>query len=212
MIDFPMIPLTKRAVSNKSPLHGWGINDSWYQVSPIIDGVRFVCPYYTTWRSLISRSYCIKEKIRHPYYKDCTSSYEWTFFSKFREWMIDQDWEGKQLDKDIIKPGNKIYCPDFCAFIPGALNTLLNNRSALRGKYPIGVTLNGGGKFQCIIGINGSTKYLGQFNSPEQANQVYRIAKSDHVKSIAILQTDPRVKAGLLLHAELILNGKSANG
>ena len=58
---------------------------------------------------------------------------------EFKRWMEKQDWEGKQLDKDIIKKGNKLYCPEFCFFVDNKVNSILTDPAAARGGTPNGV-------------------------------------------------------------------------
>lgn len=60
----------------------------------------------------------------------------------FRNWVLEQPcWEGLALDKDLILSGNQIYAPEYCAFVPTSINTLLllGNRSNHKG-HPIGVS------------------------------------------------------------------------
>jgi 7,8-dihydro-6-hydroxymethylpterin-pyrophosphokinase len=52
---------------------------------------------------------------------------EWWSRRAFTEWMRGQEWQGRQLDKDILWPGNKIYAPDKCLFVPQEINNLLTN-------------------------------------------------------------------------------------
>lgn len=67
---------------------------------------------YKTWAGMLKRCYSDAYHIERPTYKDCKVCGEWLTYSNFAEWAKTQDYEGKQLDKDIITPGNKIYCPE----------------------------------------------------------------------------------------------------
>ena len=67
---------------------------------------------------------------RRPAYKDVVVRQEWLTFSNFKRWMEKQDWEGKQLDKDIIVLGNKVYSPETCAFVLGVTNGFITAREA----------------------------------------------------------------------------------
>lgn len=97
-----------------------------------------------------------------------------------------------QLDKDILIKGNKIYSPDTCVFVSGAINKLFVNRALCRGDLPVGVRrVRGSCKYaaRCSFG-NGSMKHLGVFNTPEEAFCVYKKAKENHIKNTAIKYRD----------------------
>ena len=51
--------------------------------------------------------------------------------------MESQEWEGKQLDKDIVIPGNKVYSPDACIFVDKRINNLMTSRNSRA--LPIGI-------------------------------------------------------------------------
>ncbi|URW85616.1 hypothetical protein M5E86_18495 [Blautia wexlerae] len=65
-----------------------------------------------------------------PDYEECTVCDEWLDDKKlFYEW-VDHNFyeiEGEptvELDKDILVPGNKVYSPDTCIFVPKRINDL----------------------------------------------------------------------------------------
>lgn len=195
-------------MSRTKYIHGVGLNDADYIVKKTVKGREVCCPYYSAWKHMLSRCYSKKLQDRCPTYKGCSVCGEWLYFMNFRAWMIGQDWKGKQLDKDIIKPYNKIYSPENCVFVDQSLNKLLTNSAAIRGKYPQGVYLNkNSNKYQAYIKIEGIKKSLGYFNDVTIAAKAYIKAKYDHILSIASKQTDERVKAGLMLHAEIMKAG-----
>lgn len=47
--DFPIKKLNNASRGNRKLMHGVGINDSDYQTSPRLDGVKYVCPIYDKW-------------------------------------------------------------------------------------------------------------------------------------------------------------------
>lgn len=113
----------------KPSIFNMGINDADYSVNPKPpEGKRPICPYYQTWKNMLRRAYSAACHKNQPTYKDVTVCNEWHTFSNFKTWMERQDWQGHHLDKDIIKPGNKIYAPEFCCFIPVTINTLFGGR------------------------------------------------------------------------------------
>lgn len=64
-------------------------------------------PFYVKWYSLRNRCTSEKFKERFPTYQDVTCCKDWLFYSKFKAWMEQQPWLDMDLDKDLIKPGNK---------------------------------------------------------------------------------------------------------
>jgi len=106
--------------------------------------------------------------------------------------MINQDWEGKQLDKDIKFTGNKVYSPETCIFVPQQINSLLTDRRAERGSESQGVHFNiRDNKFQANCSVNGRKKHLGYFDKEEDAAVAYKEFKSKHVHGVAMEQADP---------------------
>ena len=94
---------------------------------------------YYTWCGVLSR--CDKQKMRERdfAYRDCEVCSEWKDYENFRVWYDKNYVAGYQLDKDIIKKGNKVYCPEFCCFVPREINLLIKTRGTSATKYPPGV-------------------------------------------------------------------------
>ena len=172
--------------SSKKPIHGVGINDVEYSVSSRSFGKRLMCPYYVKWHDMITRCYSPKSLTKCPTYIGCTVCDEWLVFSVFREWMVLQDWEGKQLDKDLLVEGNKVYSPDTCVFVSSSLNTLFNDSLTKRGIYPLGVSkCKQTGKFRATGSILNRCKNLGRFVTPELAHAAYCKYKKEVIKEVA---------------------------
>ena len=91
------------------------------------------CPVYDVWNSMIKRGYSHKFKERKPTYQNVAVCDEWLLFSNFRDWWIENNVRGWQLDKDILVKSNLIYSPDKCVYIPSYVNSLLTDRAAKRG-------------------------------------------------------------------------------
>jgi len=94
---------------------------------------------YSIWHAMHQRCYDPKHLERFPTYVGCSVCPEWISFSNFKIWFDANYIPNFQLDKDILKPGNKEYGPDACRFVPTYLNNLLLDRKRARGKYPLGV-------------------------------------------------------------------------
>lgn len=128
-------------------------------------------------------------------------SSEWYTFSVFRLWMQEQHWHDKQLDKDLILTGNKIYSPDTCVFISGGLNKFLLESTASRGPHQLGVSWNKHTRRFTAVCCNprtGKQEHLGYFSHAEEAHLAWATKKLAHARSLAEGQTDPRVAAALI--------------
>jgi len=177
-------------------VYGVGINDANYAVKSTINGVAVWCPFYMKWRSMLRRCYCKTELARRPTYQGCVVCDEWIYFSNFKTWMETQDWEGKQLDKDLIGDGS-IYSPTVCCFVELWLNTLFNGCTASRGLYPIGVTLDRN-RFSVRLRVNKTQTYIGSFDTPEEAGIAYQKAKRQYVMSKMKDYPNQRIKQAVL--------------
>lgn len=157
---------------------GHGINDLDEPTTLYTGGRKRRCPFYQTWTGMLRRAYYKKWKEAHPTYEGVSVTPEWWSRRAFTEWMRRQEWEGRQLDKDILWPGNKIYGPDTCLFVPAEINLLLTNHAAARGKYPEGVTYDKRRKkLAAHIRKDSKLIHLGYFTDVNEAEAVYLRAK-----------------------------------
>jgi hypothetical protein len=90
---------------------------------------------------MLERCYSEKFLERNPSYIGTSVCSEWVYATEFKKWMEQQDWDGKCLDKDIIVPRSKLYSPETSAFVLQATNSFVTTSDAIRGEYPIGVSL-----------------------------------------------------------------------
>ena len=188
----------KMSISKRKLVFGIAVNDADYITSQKINGKQLMCPYYVKWLSMLTRCYSERFHKKNPTYKDCKVCDEWLIFSNFKLWMQKQDWKGKELDKDLLFQGNKIYSPEMCLFLNRQINTLLNERGAFRRLYPIGVTFSKEKqKFRAYISIRGITKSLGYFATQELTHKAYSKAKDTYIKKVASEQNEP-VRSALL--------------
>ena len=190
-----------RKLQKKNGLvHGVGINDADYVVKPTINGKRLVCPYYEVWHSMIGRCYYHKYQERQPTYKGCSVSPDWISFMNFRKWMMRQDWLGKQLDKDLLVVGNKVYSPSTCVFVDQITNGFTNTNGRSRGEYPLGVRFHKpSGRFEARCGnpFTKKVEHLGYFTCPNEAHLAWKARKHELANQLADLQTDERVANAL---------------
>ena len=195
----------------KRLVHGVGNNNAdyvvvKYETIDYVDGKQkqelvCFCPFYRAWKSMLQRCYSAKFQERNPAYKGCTVSKEWHTFNNFKAWMEKQDWEGKQIDKDLLFEGNKLYSPETCVFVTRTVNIFTTDRAAARGELLIGAYLyKRTGKFQSKCG-NPFTKkqeHLGYFDCEQEAHNAWLKRKLELAHELAAIQTDPRVAKALI--------------
>lgn len=165
---------------------------------------------YAVWQSMLER--CTeKHWWRRPSYIGTTCSENFKSYTYFYEWCNKQvgfnsvDENGKRwcLDKDILFKGNKVYSEDTCVFVPQRINNLVVRSEATRGDYPIGVSYDEKqGIFKaCCRGNERKTKWLGRFNTLQEAFQAYKTFKEVLIKQVAEeykYQLDPRAYEALI--------------
>ena len=161
---------------------------------------------YRLWNNMLKRCYSVGcQKVR-PTYIDCSVSENFRYLQYFKEWCNNQigfnsvDEKGKPfaLDKDILVKGNRVYNEDVCVFVPQEVNLLFTKRDKSRGEYPIGVSFH---KSRGMLTATLNNKYLGYFNTAEQAFQVYKTAKEAYIKEVANKwkdKIDPKVYEALM--------------
>lgn len=160
--------------------------------------------YYKVWEDMFRRSYCPVYQQKNITYIGCTVHPHWHYLSNFKQWYEEQgDVTGKQLDKDIISPNNKVYGPDTCLFVSPQLNTFFVRSDKLRGKYPIGVYKDTSEKRHkpFMVRVRDTTskkKFIGYYATPEEAYQAFIQAKKELLLEKFILpETDQRLKQAL---------------
>lgn len=175
-------------------VQGVGLNDvrSWDK------GKR--CPFYSRWSDMLKRCYSEKYHVTKPSYAECSVCDDWLTLSKFKSWMEEQDWEGKQLDKDLLIPGNKEYSPEACVFIANDVNQFINSGGISKSNGSLeGVTwMEEKGKYKAQAGNKGANGYIGLFLTEEGGHKAYLMRKYEMAVRLASLQSDPRVAEALL--------------
>jgi hypothetical protein len=144
---------------------------------------------YEHWRGMLLRCYCNKTQDKFPTYKGFSVCDEWLIYQNFADWFYCQEFYecGYQLDKDILKGKFKVYSAETCCMIPREINNMFNTNSKNKGKYPQGVQpYNDSGRFDAKVKVSGKYKYLGVFDTPEQAFSAYKIGKEARVKEVAL--------------------------
>jgi hypothetical protein len=174
----------------KKLVYGVGINDAEYVVQ--------YCLYYRRWKEVLRRCYSSQYHINNSSYVDCIICEEWKVFSNFKTWMMNQDWKEKELDKDILNPGNKVYSPETCVFVDREVNQIFSkkNKHGVFGvsycerinKYILRSSTLGGKK----------AKYSGCYSTLEEAKKVSNQMRCNYLLSVASKQNDKRIKEAIL--------------
>lgn len=147
---------------------------------------------YKTWEGILKRTSPIYND-RNSYIN--TSLYiDWYNFQNFASWYCEyiKDLNKSfdyQIDKDILQWNfkYKIYSPDTCCLIPSRLNVALVGLNLSRINHPelpVGVMPNSN-KYSSYITIEDKRVYLGNFETPEEAFEVYKQKKLSCLKELA---------------------------
>jgi hypothetical protein len=181
-------------------LYGVGINDADYPVCPKdSSGKQHCCKYYKTWEAMLRRCYYPANLQAQPTYQPATVCDDWLRFSNFRNWMADQEWEGKCIDKDLLDWQNKVYSPETCLFISLDVNNLLCLARNARGPYPLGVCYHKASKkFVAQIVMYGKKTHLGLFTNFMDAHERYKLEKLTYIAKLADAESNPKIKGALL--------------
>lgn len=146
---------------------------------------------YNYYHGVTTRCFNSNYKNIEKTYQDVTMCEEWKNFQNFAKWVEDNYYEcnGEKMciDKDILIKGNKVYSPNTCIFVPKSINSLFISGKTIRGDLPIGVSIEKStGKFKASCG-NGHNEsiYLGCYNTPQEAFNVYKNFKEMVIKQVA---------------------------
>lgn len=156
---------------------GWSVNDGEYNWR-----------YFTRSQSLWM---LVQSRCRTPSkdaYIGCQNIFK--DFQTFASWCQTQHgYTNKEengnhwsIDKDIFFPGNKVYSPDTCCFVPNAVNGIFISRDRDRGPYPLGVHLEiKSGKYvaQCS---GRSPRFIGRFLTEASAHAAWQEAKIEVIR------------------------------
>ena len=149
-------------------------------------GTKHRTPIQYVWHGMIERCYSEKLSYMHPaYYGKVTVCEEWHNFQTFGKWYDNNFYdigEGRMhMDKDILEPGNTIYSPDTCIFVPQRINELFTIRNRKVDGLPQGITITNAGKYHALYGgLN-----LGTYNTLEEAFVKYAEEKENTIKEVA---------------------------
>ena len=142
-------------------------------------------------------------------YKDCTLDPRWFKLSAFKEWSEQwDDYENKEIDKDILIPGNKIYGPETCLMVSKSVNLFFRpniKRNLARGVHHVSKFKEGGKNPYSASIVRWSEKlkkksriHLGHYPTIEEASAAYESARKEEIQFLIETETDIRVKKALI--------------
>ena len=191
--------------TERKKLCGVGINDANYHVTKKVDGKVMYCPYYRAWSNMINRCYAPSFKKAKPSYDGDTVCREWLVFSKFREWMHQQDWQGCDLDKDLIDNGNTVYSPEKCEFIPSELNKFIASGCNSSKKETLGITRHGKGfRANASNMITKKSEHLGMFKTEREAKEAWvkrKIEIAKLMKEMGIIKKERHLQLTIEMYS-----------
>ena len=172
---------------------------------------------YLLWNNMLERCYSEEKQKKCPTYIGCSVDPRWHDFQTFAENINNMiGFNNKEsskywcLDKDILKPNNKVYSKENCCFVPHSLNCFFTNNRSDKGDLPIGVSFNKiSNNYKSTIRKYGDQISLGSYITINQAEQAYNQARISYAKELAIKyagKVDPRVIGRLYMHTEKGLN------
>ena len=159
--------------------------------------------FHTQWRRMMDRCY----NLNHSTYQNYGAigafvCAEWHDYPTYRDWVMTQDHNGKELDKDILIRGNLEYSPVTCKFVDKAVNRLLTARAARRGELPLGVSrVSRSSRYRSQLNKDGQKVHLGTCDTPIAAHKLWQDAKARHIEEVAV-QNDSAIREALLDRAD----------
>ena len=196
-------PASNKSISKRKLSFGVGVNDCRHIAQAQISGIFVQDPCYSSWGHMLARCYSARVHAERETYADCSISSDWMMFSAFRDWWLEHQVDGWNIDKDILFFGNKIYSKHTCVFVPQAINKFILDRGSLRGEFMIGCGWNkAAGKFRskCNNPITGKQEHLGYFTLELDAHLAWKRRKIEFATLLCeqFPSLDPRILPALL--------------
>lgn len=139
---------------------------------------------YRVWYDMMRRCYSIKSKEKFSaYFGICSVAEIWHNYQNFAEWFNNNKYDVKErlhIDKDILFPDNRVYCPEMCVLTPQRINMLFKKKPNMYG-LPNDIKPCGNGKYEARY--NG--KYLGVYETIKEAIESHDKAKKVAVTKVA---------------------------
>lgn len=148
---------------------------------------------YFHWVKMLQRTYGEDRPSNKTYY-DCEVVEDWFNFQNFALWAENQPYKYEEdscLDKDILIKGNRLYSPETCCFLPNIINVFISSNYHKESGLPEGVNVIAPKTKNSKIGyvarchFLGNREYLGYFDCPVQAGEVYYKRKIEAGEALA---------------------------
>lgn len=149
-------------------------------------------PQYTTWAGMIRRCYAPSDNTTVRNYIDAEVAEEWHSYANFYKWCATRsDFRPEyKLDKDILVPGNKLYSPQTCCFVPSHINTAVTQEKHTNTSGYAGVGQTSREGYSASITLCSQRVYLGNFDNIEHAALLYKNVKETYIKTLAEVYKD----------------------
>lgn len=142
---------------------------------------------YSLWKNIVARC-------QNPVYKSDKGSTMEQRWCNFQDFCADLETmkgfeffenHGWHFSNHVLTQDNR-WDRQSCCFIPPELKGVLRKSEAIRGDLPIGVTSrklkNGTHRYMAYCQVLGGINYMGTYDTPEEAFQVYKEAKERDIK------------------------------
>lgn len=142
-------------------------------------------PAFSVWKNMFDRVY---DNGKFPDYTGCSIVCEWCDYQNFAAWYCEKH-PGKpsyEMDKDLLKIGNKVYGPETCCIIPGEVNQAIVTVKS--GKFPGIKKYHNKGRAN--ISTGGGEVICKYFYMIEEAQQFYIEHKDIRIKGLALKYKD----------------------
>jgi len=108
--------------------------------------------------------------------------------------MEQQDWEDRELDKDILSKSGNLYNPENCVFISRKLNQVFTKDRIKQSGLPRGVYWSKQNKkCHAKFNKNGKTEHVGYFDLIKDAHKAHDIARNKYVLALIRAENNKRI-------------------
>lgn len=124
--------------------------------------------------------------------------------------MEKQDWQGKELDKDLLVYGNKKYSAETCLFVPAEINKFIRNHSNSSRCLPAGVYFQSSSnryQAQCSNPITNRLDSVGYFDDCNEAHKAWLMYKREIAIRLSKIQKDKLIADLIVRRFDLLCSG-----